>query len=180
MSDKELLGSSPSLLDPKDAVHVAITPVVIMYDDPKPGDKVDLQLMIDGTIHAHKPAVVYDFMAVLDPYIAYIYKRSTCYAMMRPGSIKTLRHEWTHPKLNTSKDKDEAVARLRAFAKSVERSYEIIMEGAENYVKHGSTVFGGSEFDCVDFPVSFWDDYEMVTGLVVEEKDRGYFFSCSC
>jgi len=54
-----------------------------------------------------------------------------------------------------------------------------IMQGAEDYLKTGNYMRGGSEFEGT-FDSNFWRHYQTVTGKHVAEADQNGFFSCTC
>ena len=84
------LGLPPSGDDQRDAVHIAIVPVVA-------GEKLfpgqDVGIVGDSLVgrSAHP-------IGIVDPFL----KRSVqpnerCWLLLYPGSITSLRHDWTHP-----------------------------------------------------------------------------------
>ena len=79
----------------------------------------------------------------------------------------------------------EAKAWLKRFCDCY-RSYEYIMEHAAIWVEDkkrggwGEYIVGGEEMEGEYVPEVFWDHYEVITGVCVNEEHRGNFFSCSC
>lgn len=69
---------------------------------------------------------------------------------------------------------------IRNEADSVGLSYQRLIDAAGDYLDHGDYVTGGDEMEGAYTSSEFWDHFEVVTGRVVDPKDRGSFFSCSC
>ena len=102
-----------------------------------------------------------------------------------PGSITSLRHEWTHPLLEESGPADNPKAkrlataerRLKELADDAGISYNRLLEGMEDHANSGDWIHLGTDTPNVYDEV--WDDYELVTGN--SRKDgESHFFSCSC
>jgi len=91
----EALGLGKIITTPqnRDAVHIAVVPVVAGQNF-HPGHRVQI---IDGEAY---PAVPGDAIGVVDPYLKEtVRKGETFWLFLNPGSITSLRHEWTHPGL---------------------------------------------------------------------------------
>lgn len=66
------------------------------------------------------------------------------------------------------------------YAESIGITYHELMEAAEAYLKNGDYLCDGGKFEGECLPDVFWDHYEAMRAEIVEEKNRGSFFSCSC
>jgi hypothetical protein len=84
------LGSTPDAAARRDAVHVAVAPVVAV-SCLKPGDHVGLQELELATADARHIGVVDPFRR--DP----VKPGERFWLFLYPGSVTTLRHVWTHP-----------------------------------------------------------------------------------
>lgn len=157
---------------PRDSIHIAIAPVVAAQDL-KRGQKVSLIDGGAGVSKVHKP------IGIVDPYldVETVKKGEKFWIYLNPGSITSLTHHWTHPAFL---DQDDASVRwIRQFAASVERSYDELMEGAEDFLENGHYMRGGAEFEGT-FDDEFWKHYQIVTGKHVDEDKQHGFFSCAC
>lgn len=84
------LGGTPAGMAGRDCVHIAIAPCVA-GEALKPGDHVGV--MPDGSVHRGLPPV-----GVVDPFrLTGVAKGERCWVCLYPGSIRSLRHVWTHP-----------------------------------------------------------------------------------
>jgi hypothetical protein len=75
---------------------------------------------------------------------------------------------------------------IRNFANRVSLHYDVLMEGAADWVRSkqagewGDYLCFGGLLEGESVPDEFWTHYEAVTGEKVEEDHRGSFFTCSC
>lgn len=94
-------GSAPYI---RDAIHIAVVPV-IADEELKPGTKVRL---VDIKVGLHDVAIAANerpYLGVVDPYLQSSVQRGERFWLyLNPGSIRGLRHEWTHPAF----DKEQA------------------------------------------------------------------------
>lgn len=70
--------------------------------------------------------------------------------------------------------------RLMEFAEQIDVSYDDLIYSARAYLETGEYWNEGDKFESTDMPITFWSDYELVTGEVVPADKRDHFFSCSC
>jgi hypothetical protein len=156
MSEELKLGSIiPALRDVnRDAVHIAVAPV-FAGERLVPGDKV---VVVDG--HAFK-VDRYEYagqsIGVVDPFLTTSLKvKDRFWLYLNPGSITSLRHEWTHPALDTApvakkaKKTDAPIVPVTVIedSKAFEPPTELLTQVAE--AKEWLTVFGdkyGVEYD---------------------------------
>lgn len=147
----------------RDAVHMAIAPVTAAHRL-SPGTQVGLAE--DGTASLYATPII----GVIDPFLkGAVMEGERCWLFLYPGSITSLRHDWTHPAFAVT----APVASeewLRKFADTNDVSYQdLIMAGRDGYLHTD----GGFEV-----PPEFWLHWEAVTGEVASE--RVAYFSCSC
>lgn len=92
MSDTLRLGHLITGPAARDAVHIAVAPV-IADDRLFPGQPVGF---IDGS--KDRVGVSKSPVGIVDPFLmAPVYKESRVWLFLFPGSITSLRHDWTHP-----------------------------------------------------------------------------------
>ncbi len=168
----------------RDAVHMAICPVEA-GEDIRPGHHIGLK---DGKATTDKGA---KRIGIADPFLTFgIMKGQKFWLFLYPGSITSLRHDWTHPEipvLETVKTFNSASQKwISDFADRVGIDYDVLMEGAATWVSTAKTKWGG-EYLCLggllegeSVPDEFWPHYENVTGTEVPEEQRSSFFTCSC
>lgn len=126
----------------------------------------------------------------MDPYLRRdVAFGEQCWLFLYPGSITSLRHEWTHPAFPAAEMVPQGNASerwLRDLAEGVGITYARLLDGAEDWVssrergEYGDYIIGGSAMESESVPDEFWTHYENVTGKQVDEEHRGSFFSCSC
>ena len=122
------------------------------------------------------------------------------YVYLKPGSINSLRHEWTHPMLGeapkmavVTHDETmiaEAVYQqlvngphkqlLQDFANEIDVDLDELLQGAADYVAYGDYMSDGGKFEGTSVPPGFWEAYQAVTGKTVPTDKQDSFFSCSC
>ncbi|MFM0044072.1 hypothetical protein [Paraburkholderia sediminicola] len=182
----ETLGTIISENEKRDAIHLAVEPVIAAHLL-QPGD--DVGLLPDGTASTDGVKLV----GIVDPFLKEpVGEGEHFWLVVYPRQITSLRHVWEHPDFPVSIDAAPAPQYsaseqwIRNFADSVSLHYDVLMEGAHDWVdsrKRGSwgeyLCFGGL-LEGESVPDEFWPHYEVVTGQKVGEDHRGSFFTCSC
>lgn len=152
----------------RDAIHIAIAPVEAVHEF-RPGQLVTIK--DDKAYSCLTPA---NATGIVDPFLrTLILPGSKFWIFMFPGSIQSLRHEWTHPafknptlftaEIQTSKDW------LINFAIQESTDLEDLLRAAEE----GWTANGNG----INVPDEFWLHYFLYTG---RQGDKREYFSCSC
>jgi hypothetical protein len=169
----------------RDAIHVAIAPVEAAHHLDV-GQHVGLD--VDGRATAHAALI-----GVVDPFLkAAVTPRQKFWLFLYPGTVTSLRHEWTHPAFTAqegvpgvTKDAEEAKiaeswAWIDAFAARLDQTRNRLMSAAESYREYGDYTRDDSEAykEHWDEFETFWTHYEIVKGVKVEDKSS--FFTCSC
>jgi hypothetical protein len=176
------LGQLTDEVQRRDAIHIAVVPVVagaVLA----PGAKVEI---VDDTAVPADPGV-----GVVDPFLrAEVKAGQRFWLFLNPGSITSLRHEWTHPAFPLV---DETLVRdainrlggdsqqwLSEFAKQGGVSYDELIEALEE----GESISFNNETtrdEAQSQPDEIWRHFEVVTGKQVSQEHRnGFFFSCGC
>ncbi len=167
----------------KDAIHMAVTPVILGDKRAFPGDHVGI--LSDGRVSANTTTI-----GVIDPFLkSSIREGDQVWLFLYPGSITALRHEWEHPAFKKDgsavapEDLEKTLAkqRIEAEAASAGLSYDDLMFAARDYRDHDEYLCQGSRWDGHDMndAEQFWQDFKLVTGEELP-KHLGGFFSCSC
>ena len=163
----------------KDAIHIAIAPVVAKMVL-RPGQHVG----IDGT--TENP------IGVVDPYLkARVRMGERFWMFLYPNTITGLRHEWKHPAfepttISVPEHQTKSHEWIANHAEALDLTVNALMGYAERWLSSINewgdyTVQMGSEQWRDDFrPTEFWHHYEVVTGKVVPQEKKQSFFCCSC
>lgn len=172
----------------RDAVHVAIAPVVA-------GERLSPGCHI-GFISADRQTVgrCNCPIGIVDPYLpsAFVDKGERFYLCLYPQTIKSIRHDWTHPSFEASElqnaaalesQRAESIAWLTNFAESVcEMPYDDLIAAAIAWIDHGEWhTFQGFDTpdECYSDRKTLWRHIAVVTGRFVKDDDD-HMFSCSC
>ncbi len=180
----------------RDAIHVAVAPVKAT-EMLWPGQPVRLVPGYEDQAQAAIRGV--DAIGIVDPFLTEGVFPGQCFWMfLLPGTITSLRHDWTHPAFAEASAatataaaaptsaKEESEAWLRAFvARSDCPDYETVVAAAcamahdphewDRYYLH----FSGMDAHG-NIPPEFWDHMEVVTGRKFLPEGRPEYFSCSC
>lgn len=190
------LGKIITTQQKRDALHIAVIPVVAA-NSLFPGDKVAL---VPGTINRVLAAFAADSIGVIDPFLTQIVAPGqTCWLYLNPGSITSLRHDWTHPAFESVEAVEEAKpdraaseAWLRNFCDSADcPGFDAVMQGIQGNFENESPEYYSSggfiDSDCLHFsgrdahgeiPPEFWTHAEIYLGMKLQCKPP--YFSCSC
>lgn len=156
----------------RDAVHIAVIP--IEAGEPlAPGSRVAIgeggrgypgMLMGDGAV------------GVVDPYLRQVVQPGERFWLfLYPGSIRSLRHEWTHPAFPGKMSASETW--LRDFAKGCGVPYD----GMLKEIEEGGSVWVGNDDSSYTWREEFLFHAQAVLGEKFTEKHRdGIYFHCAC
>lgn len=182
MSEKVMIGKLIDGEAHRDAIHIAIAPVVVSHAM-NPGEEVSFVTPSDCRLVA---AGLANKIGIIDPFLKKALKANDrCYVFLYPNTITSLRHQWTHPAFPAAEPvsvqaKAEAVAWIEQFARDHGVSYDEMIEAADDWVRHEDYLIRGGQFEGCYVPEEFWNYYEHATGKIVPNEKRGSFFSCSC
>jgi hypothetical protein len=160
----------------RDAIHIAVVPVVAT-EILRPGQDIRL---VQGSFEWVEGAE--DGIGIVDPFLkAAVDEGQRFWMFLYPGTITSLRHDWTHPAFA---DKNASEVWLSNFiARSDCPSYYEVLGAAINHGTHGGSFDDEYlHFNEVDahgnIPPEFWDHVEVVSGQKMEHRAKS--FSCSC
>lgn len=175
--DKLKIGQIITEPQERDAIHMAVAPV-IAGEGLMPGCKVDI---VDGVaIEALRGGI-----GVVDPFLKKLIKRGeTFWLFLNPGSITSLRHEWSHPAFVTNDPKPLPTASehyVRGFADANGFTYNHVLDVVTEAIEKGGA-YGGDD----DQADAFNDDKHNLIVHVAAIKgiplpsDMDVYFSCAC
>lgn len=175
----ETLGSIIGEAEKRDAIHLAVEPAIAAHML-RAGEDVGF---VDGGVGLCENPV-----GIVDPFLKkVVHKGERFWLVVYPRQITSLRHVWEHPKFPpsldvtaTAKSYPRSEKWLRGYAATIPVHYEDLLIHAREYAEHGAYWIEGGRFESYSVPDEFWTHYENVTGKVVDEENRGSFFSCSC
>lgn len=175
MSDTKL-GQLVALDQKRDAIHIAIAPVVAA-EILKPGEHVGIYA--DGTASG-----LIEPIGIVDPFLNRpVQKGEKFWLCLYQQTVTGMRHQWSHPSFVEDAEvsvRPTASNRSRVwlfdYAKQIDLTYERLMDGAKEWIECGEYVCDGGRFEGVSVPDEFWEHYKNVTG----QEGFGSFFTCSC
>lgn len=182
MSDQSKLGIGKLITrdQHRDAIHVAIAPVVADHSMP-PGSHVGVSKT--GCANQTLPHV-----GIIDPFLNKdVAKGDKCWLFLYPGTITSLRHEWIHPAFDGEVicDKAKSVKWLEEYVKRVCPYYEDY--GGDGYsqfierAQRGEIYYYGTDLHGVydlEEPDELFEHLSIVLGREVGAQH--FTYSCSC
>ena len=179
--------------DERDAIHIA-TAAVFATEDLNPGDHVGFVTKDNDKMGRSEIAP----LGIVDPFLPKpVKKGERFWVFLYPGTIQSLRHNWSHPSFDVRQqliraiEETPAKKRMKAFAASLsgghdydgnsygDVTFETLIDRATAYINGGEYWSEGGRFEGQGLYDEFWDDFEELTGLKVPEGDRYSFFGCS-
>ena len=170
----QTLGKKISSDEMKDAVHVAVLPIEAGADL-RPGDHIGIK---EG-----KARVLADSVGIVDPFLEKNVRAGEWFwLMLYPRTITSLRHEWTHPSIETQPVPSAYETSMEFLKRYCSENYDTPSLGALlEAVKRGD----GDEYLYIsgedahgDIPSEIWDHVENVLGERI--TDRPKYYSCGC
>lgn len=187
----EDLGLGKIITTPKerDAIHIAVVPCITLTDV-IPGAPVKI---INGK--AISCDHIEDADGIVDPFLDreahgkwHYEPGTTVWVYLKPGSITSLRHDWTHPAFDKGRRRvvheDDVMVEEAAAMLGID--VENLMGAAKVYDTSGKHFTLG--FDTPDFSDehmnAIWRTYARRKDATPEETEKltknGHFFSCAC
>lgn len=187
----ETLGMVISENEKRDAIHLAVEPVVAGMKL-RPGE--DVGFFSDGTV-----GKVSNPLGIVDPFLKTpVQAGQRFWLVVYPRQITSLRHVWEHPDFPLSgetetkreednvKEKAAAERWIRDYADNIGVDYNKLLRYAENWVEDqrdgswGNYLVQGSDLEGICTSDEFWNQFQILKGEDIHEDHRGNFFSCSC
>lgn len=184
MSDQSKLGLGQIITteQDRDAIHCAVAPIIAAQR---------LSPVEHVAIEGGKAVRTGTKIGVVDPFLKQsVEKGEKFWMFLYPGSIKSLRHEWTHPAfndevritVNTSKKASEEWMTEWAmrhmgddYYSDEQRSPQDALRAA---IEAGENMSVGPHEDARDhIDNEWWNHWEIITG---KTGQRGEYFSCGC
>lgn len=184
MSNEDTLKSLGKLIadsSERDAVHIAVAPICAR-DRLAPGQHVGIgdDGMATGAVDFD------DLVGIVDPFLpAPVFKGERFWLFLYPGSITSLRHDWTHPAFSPVRtafnEKASSEAWLKGYANDMGLSVGAVIEAARGYLMDGSyyTFSHDTPGRANTEAAEFWRHYQIITGEQVENHEAT-FFTCAC
>jgi hypothetical protein len=176
--EQVLIGKILTQPSHRDAIHIAILPAKATQSL-QPG-----QAVLVGK-HGAEPATS-NAIGIVDPFLEKeILAGQEFYIFMKPNTITSLRHMWTHSKVEDETTVDstkitEAIKEIQKLADEADLGYNAVLRAAFDYLDNDDYLYDGMRYDGIYASDKFWNAFEIVTGRKVDSGDRGSFFSCSC
>lgn len=166
----------------RDAIHIAIAPVVVGDPSLAPGQHVgllDAKQMLIG--------IVDQPIGIVDPMLkGAVFQGQQVWLWLYPRSIVTLRHEWAHPAFPATMSGRVAAAKaaLKPLMRITRLTETELLDAAQDFAENGAYTSTGSNevyFDEIELD-ALWSAYETLRGKSRPPGERATsgFFSCAC
>jgi hypothetical protein len=174
----------------RDAIHIAVAPVVSADDWLSPGDEVGFVLGSNTKVKGKDRVYGQDVIGVVDPFLRdHVRKGERFWVFLLPNTITFLRHHWEHPAfVPAPPPSSDSEAWLRRFADEWNFNYDDMIREASDtspsewghyVVAMGRDLHSRGELGS-DEPL-FWQHLEAMTGQKFSDEHRENFgWSCSC
>lgn len=190
MQDNPNIGETPLEGAKRDAVNFAVIPAVCGRLHLAPGSRVKL---VDCLA---VPSSIAECIGIVDPFrVGYVSTGQRFWLFMNPGTITSIRHDWTHPAVDScdqvvqgfSGDMEASLKWIDDFAETLEISTRTLMSAAGQYVSCQRIFHMGENESYKNASdeewTEFWKHYGLVTGVQPPQQHPEYPpvpFSCSC
>jgi hypothetical protein len=160
----------------RDAVHIAIAPV-IAAEKLIPSRHVGL--LADG-----RASCAVQPIGIVDPYLPYaVEPGQRFYLFLYPGTVTSMRHEWTHPAFSPQPSADISASEkwLRDFAEEIGISYSALIAAAESFVASEDCYWMPSDIPDAVYTKrkEMWHHLEIAAGIKARDNEDTFFW-CSC
>ncbi len=179
MSDIKL-GETIRGIQQRDAIHVAVAPVVAA-ETLQPGQHIGFT-ELGNTVRVGTQARL---IGIVDPFLKRpVGAGEQFYMLLYQNTVTGMRHEWAHPDFKPVMPQDaDAEKWLREFATEVDMTLDRLLDAAWDYIKN-------DEDYCLSFDTpdlvwesrsDFWKHFEAYTGEKVSGRHKdSMFFRCAC
>lgn len=187
------LGTILTQEEQRDAIHIAIAPVVAAQNL-LPGQHIGL--LESGSASS----VVSQLLGIVDPFLKSMVKPGERFWMfLYPNTIRGLRHHWTHPAFDGQAEKEDGITQkagtiskpdhvayskewIKEHAEDLGLSYDAIIRDADDWLVNREYHVQRDRTQWRDLfnATEFWHHYEVVTGKVVSAAAKENMYCCSC
>ena len=179
----ETLGKIHWRPEKRDAIHLAVEPVEALVTL-RPGTRV----IVENGKARHSDWDTPEAHGIVDPFLDDpVEPGQKFWLVLFPRTIHSLRHVWTHPafpdELPSEPEPHEleaARAAIHELAEDLEISDQKLMDGAKEYLEHGTDMYFGYDLNYGWDMRKFWHAYSVVTGRTVPSDMSDSFFRCAC
>lgn len=183
MSDQSKLGLGQIITKPqeRDAIHIAVAPVHAAFEL-YPGQHIGINT--DGNAI---PAELREGIGIADPFLkTKIMPGDSFWLFLYPGSITSLKHQWSHPAFDEAtgtspapQNPSESERWMREFADQTGRTYEDLLVTYREAARTGYACVGddGDQDTFNDVKEKFIAHGAALTGIGPKED---IYFSCAC
>jgi len=187
MSAQDTIGKLIDESERRDAIHIAMAPVVASQML-LPGE--DIGFIASNQVDVGRKCAKH--IGIVDPFLEKpVITGERFWMLLYPNTISSLRHEWTHPDFMTippevtpanGERKATSIAWIKDFADKIKQHYDSLMRAAETWVACADYTYDNSEsYKDVDYEKwsEFWKHYSIVTGEDTSKMTASPF-TCSC
>lgn len=184
MAEHTIVGELISAGAERDAIHIAVAPVVAATDL-MAGEHIGF-INSDNTseVRSCEPAMS---VGIVDPFLNKPVRPGDRFWMfLHPNTITSLRHNWTHPAFSGAPQEEETLQRnfskewMRNFANNYGVSYPDMLEAGKSWVQGGHYYCDGGTFEGERVPDEYWVHFQIITNTTVDDDKKQSFFTCSC
>lgn len=125
-------------------------------------------------------------VGIVDPFLRRCVQRGEQFwVWVRPGSISSLTHKWTHKLIPDFAEivpaKEQARVRLQEFAEGpLHVTLDEMLEAIEACRRDDDNALYDHGYESLSVYPGFWTDYELYTGKPDPNKAEGYFYFFTC
>ena len=160
----------------KDAIHVAVAPVIAAVRL-SPGEHVGLtEKNGDQVARPSEMGPNIEPIGIVDPFLDRdVFPGQRLWLMLYPNTVMSLRHEWVHPAFG-----GDSVRWLEDIADECNFDYADILHIGHEFIRNGHyTLPSDNAKDVLNSNnEEFWHHFEVVTGKRIKNEDTT--FNCAC
>jgi|SRR6185369_7693820 len=177
----ETLGTIIGENEKRDAIHLAVIPMLAV-ERLYAGQDV-------GLVEGGASTIARDKLGIVDPFLKVaVQPGQRFWLVLYPRMVTSLRHVWSHPAFaDESLNPDVIEGVLTKARRDVQRladeagiSFEEMMRFAKEFVEEAHYAVDGGRWQGISAGDEFWNAYEIVAGVKVDEESRGSIFTCTC
>lgn len=188
MSDDVNLGFTPSENAHRDAIHIAVIPLVAG------------ETLLRGTLIRHENGTAIatneDGVGIVDPFLQkpLVERGTRFWCFLLPNTVTGMRHHWAHPKFDELEEavpppvspqtKEENRKWIADFCDRWNIDYDQLIEAATGKTEWRYVSTGGNQVykdEMGDEYNEFWRRFEEMTNQQYSDDHKdGMYFTCSC